>query len=373
MDPIIKQTIDGMLSSFDHVQVSDPAVAADIEQYKQDMYALGQRSSDAGAFMAELQSTGLMARMSELMTRASTASAPSAPAAGQGGGPPALPSVREFLGQYRSAYDAVRAHGFQFTAVKAYEQLFAVADRTDHLLTMHIMLEQEGHLRAMTARSLYDINKLQYDLTDPNNAGVRAQFRALMELAESYQTDEELHYRTDLLVQQNQQGASRHEFMIPIVAQLALACLAYHTAKSNARTDLKRYAGQFVAARDSVRNTYAAMHDLFGLTYDAVLAQPWLKHWLLSPQTLDSTGRVTKCLDVRNLDYFREVIFEEAYGNLTDLECLGRLTAHPFYPALNTGHDPEHQQADERIQQVGRQRLSDKYYFGYEQKAGHAS
>ena len=73
-------------------------------------------------------------------------------------------------------------------------------------------------------------------------------------------------------------------------------------------------------------------------------------------------------LDVRNLDFFREVIFEEALSSLTDVQCLERQLVHPFYPSLNTTHDPEQRQADEAIHQAGAQRLTHKYFHDYEKK-----
>jgi hypothetical protein len=370
MDPTIKQTIDGMLSSFAYVQVTDEGVRAEIEQYKADMYALGQRAPDVGSFMTELTSSGLMEKQSDLMTRASMA-AQQAPATDTGQpavAPGALPSVSQFLEQYRPSYDAAKAHGFQYSTVKAYEQVFAVADRTDDLLTMNVILESEGLLRATTACALYDVNKLHFDATDPNNLGVRQMHTNLMQLAGSYRTDEELYFHTDQWVQHNQQGMYRHNFMIIIAAQLALVLIGYNIAKGKARMDLKKYSGDFIGTRDAIRATYATIGDLFGLDFDGLLANPWLKHWVLGPSTLDSTGRVTSCLDTRNLDYFREVLFEEALTDLTDLQCVEREFVHPFYPSLDTSHNPTQRQAEEQLQQVGKQRLSDKYYHGYETK-----
>ncbi len=370
MDPIIQQTIDGMLSSFAHVQVADPAVAEEIEQFKRDMTALGERSTDAGSFMGELTSSGLMALMSDLMVRASTPAAPeSAPqATPSGGGSPTLPTVREFLEQYRSSYEAAQAHGFQFTAVQAYNELFAVANRTDDLLEMNILLESEGHLRAITAAALYDIHKLNHDTTDPNNQAVRRGFSAMMKIAQTYRTDEELYYGTDLAIAKNQQSMLRHQFLIVLAAQLALVLVGYGTAKTNARMDLEKFAGAFVATRLAIQNTYAALQELFNLDFDAMVAHPWMKHWMLVPKTLDSTGRVTSCLDTRNLDYMREVLFEEALSDLTDLECLERVIRNPFFPSLDVSFKPEQAAVEQRIQAVGAERLKGKYYHGYDQK-----
>jgi len=371
MDSMIKTTVDGMLSGFAYVKVSDPGLASEIEQYKADMYALGERSPDVTSFMTELQSSGLMEKMSTLMTRASTPqpnAAGAEPSSAAQREPGALPTVRDFLEQYRPGYEAAVAHGFQYTAVKAYEQMFAIADRTDDLLTMNVWLEQEGHLRAMTAAALYDINKLHYDISDPNNFGVRETHQNLMNLAANYKTDEELYFQTDLLTQHNQQAQYRHNYWILVSTMLMLACGGYDVAKGRARGNVTDFGGDFVAARDTVRSTCAAIGNIFGLNFEDMLANPFLKHWLLNPQVLDSSGRVTQCVDIRNLDFMREVLFEEALSPLTDAECLLRNPVHPFYPTLNLEHDPEHRAADEAIVKAGKERLAGKYFHGYEKQ-----
>jgi len=371
MDSTIKTTVDGMLSGLAYVKVKDPSLVSEIEQYKADMYALGERSPDIMSFMTELQSSGLMDRMTTLMTRAATPQ----PTAGQADAssakqraPGALPSVREFLQQYRPGYEAAVGHGFQYTAVKAYEAMFAIADRTDDLLTMNVLLEQEGHLRAMTAAALYDVHKLHYDISDPNDFGVRETHQNLMNLALHYKTDEELYFQMDVLTHQGQQAQYRQNTWILVSAMLALACAGYDIAKAKARGDVAKYGGEFLAARDTIRSTCAAIGDIFGLNFAGMLANPFLKHWLLSPKTLDSTGRVTQCQDVRNLDYMRDVIFEEALSPLTDAQCLLRNPVHPFYPTLNVEHDAEQRAAQEAIAKAGKERLAGKYFHGYKKQ-----
>lgn len=258
MNEMIQTTIDGMLSSFDYIQVSDESIRAEIEAYRLELQQLGERSSDPGSFMADMQSSGLMDKQTNLITRAASGDSGAAmpvsdssesktPVAGAPDNdwmpPEKLPTVKEFLEQYRPGAEAAKKHGYQFRAVAAYEKIFSIADRTDDLLENNIILEEEGHLRAIAAEASYDINKLAYDTQDPNNIAARNQFKRLMDLAESYQTDEELYYKTDLLVQENLQEQSRFESRMLMAITLSNVLLGYIKSKQNAWMDINQFGG----------------------------------------------------------------------------------------------------------------------------------
>ncbi len=375
MDAMIQQTIDGMLSGFAHVQVSDPGVQAEIDAFREEMYALGERAGDVGAFMTELQSSGLMQKQTDLMTRASQAA--SAPAAAADAPPagetaPKLPTVSEFLEQYRASYEAAQSHGYQDRAVAAYEKLFAVADRTDDLLEMHIILEEEGLLRGLTAEALYDINRLHYDASDPNHAGVREQFQSLMQLAEEYRTDEELEYRTEVLVQENQQRTYRFNARMHAPLNLAHALLGYVRCKQIVWTgqELEKYVPAFIIARENVRRTYGTVQQLFDLDYDTMLADPWLQSKLLVQVAVEPLSLGSRCLNPANLELYREILFTEALSDLSDAELLLRPFENAVHFDIDPAHVPEHKGVEDRLRAAAEEPLKDRYYFGYQEKVG---
>ncbi|MCR9145151.1 MAG: hypothetical protein NXI24_23135 [bacterium] len=378
MDPMIQQTIDGLVSGFAHIQVNDPGLLAEIEAYKNELRELGEKSTDVGAFMNELQPSGLMQRNSDLMTRAATAaSAPQNQNDAQkdarsdaGQAAPKLPTVREFLEQYRASYNAAKNHGYQFRAVKAYEALFAVADRTDDLLEMHIMLEEEGHLRAITAEAMYDINKLAFDSQDPNNAAARNQFQRLMELAEDYRTDPELDYRTDLLIQENQQEHYRFNFMIHPVANLGHALMSYIVCKQRVWScdDLPKDTGAFIIARENLRRTYRATGKYFDLDFDAICGEPWLERWLILTVPVEALGLGCRSLSPKNLELYRELLFDEALSDLDDAELLLRAPQNGMRYDIDPSTFPAHREVEAKLPAAAEAQLKDRYYYDYQRK-----
>ncbi len=381
MDAMIQQTIDGLLSGFAHISVSDPALQADIDAYRQELNELGERSADVGAFMTELSSGGLMQRSSDLLTRAATASASpaadgspdsqaDATAKNAGGAAAKLPTVREYLEQYRPGYDAARNHGYQFRAVKAYEALFAVAERTDDLLEMHIILEEEGLLRAITAEALYDINKLAFDSQDPNNSAAREQFRTLMELAEEYTSDPELDYRTDRLVQESQQRSYRFNFTIHPVANLGHALITYVKCKQRVWScqDLAKDVGGFVIARENLVRSYRAVQEFFDWDYEHICGDPWLERWLILAVQVEPLGLGLRSHSPENLELYREALFDEALSQQDDAELLLR----PFKNAMQFDIDPStfpaHKEVESRLPGAAEEKLKDRYYYDYQRK-----
>ncbi|MEQ9363990.1 MAG: hypothetical protein RIF32_07100 [Leptospirales bacterium] len=379
MDPMIQQTIDGLLSGFAQIQIDDPQLQAEVDAYQKEMRTLGESSSDVGAFMTELQTSGLMQRASDLLTKAATASGNSASdAANNSGGDgqamrstsPPPPTVREFLEQYRPAYEAARNHGYQFRAVKAYEALFAVADRTDDLLEMHIMLEEEGHLRAMTAEALYDVNKLAFDSQDPNHAAAREQFRKMMQLAESYQTDPELDYRADLLIQESQQGNYRFNFRVNPVANLGHALVSYIVCKQRVWScdDLKKDIPAFIVARENLARTYRAVQENFDWDFDTICGDPWLERWLILTVPVEALGLGCRSLSPANLEIFREILFDEALSDLDDSKILLRPCEHPMFFSIDSSTFPEHAEVEAKLPAAAEAKLKHRYYYDYQRK-----
>lgn len=375
MDSMIRQTIDGLLSGFAHLQISDPALQEEVDRFKTELEGLGERSGDVGAFMADLQTSGLMQTNSDLMTKAAMATQ----ASGQDntsesqdtdGSSSQLLTVREFLEQYRPAYDAAKNHGYQFRAVWAYETIFSIADRTDDLLEMNIILEEEGHLRAMTAEAMYDINKLAWDSQDPNNQGTRDQFQKLMELAENYETNPELDYRLDQLIQENQQGSFRFNFTIHPVANLGYALITYVICKTRVWScqDLQEDTANFIIARENLIRTYHTIQEFFGWDFETIVKDPWLERWLILTVPVEPLGLGCRSMAPQNIELFREVLFEEALSALEDTELLQRPFHHPMHFAIDSSAFPEHREVEERLGPAVEAKLKDRYYYDYQRK-----
>ncbi len=327
MDPFIQQTIDGYASGFSAFDIKDEALLAEIEAWKEDMNKLGSECSDAMTFMDKLGTSGLQAKQMDLITRASTP-APTTNDQGEVDGPnkdfdPSkvkLPTVKEFLEQFRPAYDAVKAQGYRKRGEAAYKNIFNVANRTDDLLEMNIILEEEDLNWKIVTEDMIDIFDALNQATDPNNEAFKKQFVSTIALYNEVICDDELSYKIESL---NQTNNKRHKTFITkmlIPLTLSKALLEYYHIKIGFRgfeepeRDLKAAIGK----REAIRRFYQYVQDTFGWTFDDMMNDPWMKQWFLLPRPADDLFRIKIVLDPANLKMFRHQLDEAISDDLIE-------------------------------------------------------
>ena len=367
MDAIIQQVVNGYLSVFDTVPCSDEGVKAEIENYKAEVNTLGEKHTDMMAFMAEFSSSGLEAQQTALITKASQ------PPADQKENDHAqienaqqnLPSVSEFLNQYKAAYDAVKQQGYRKNAEKAYENIFDVANRTDDLLEMNIILEKEEMLWKIVSEDLKDIYNPLFEALDPNNTGFRNQFKNLISVAHESLCDDQLTYNIEIQNQKNQKENYRFISEMVVVIQFAKSLWDYHLCKTKLRTwfepekDLKA----LIAVRKSSKRFYESMNKIWGWDIDSVLADPWKKVWMLVPIPLDTLNRIKMTQDVHNLGVYRELLAEILSDKSLEEIMLNEQT-HVMSYLLDKTND----QVVAEYTEKARQENAGLTYFQYEEK-----
>ncbi len=367
MDAIIQQVVNGYLSVFDSVPCSDEGVKAEIEAYKAEVNALGEKHTDMMAFMSEFSSSGLEAKQTGLITKASQ------PPADQTEKDHAqienaqanLPTVSEFLNQYRASYDAVKQQGYRKNAERAYENIFDVANRTDDLLEMNIILEKEEMLWKIVSEDLKDIYNPIFEALDPNNSGFRNQFKNLIRVANESLCDDQLTYNIELQNQANQKENYRFISEMVVVIQFSKSLWDYHLCKTKLRgwfepeKDLKA----LIAIRKSSKRFYESMNKIWGWTLDSILADPWKKVWMLVPTPLDTLNRIKKTQDINNLEVYKELLAEILSDKSLEEILLNEQTEVMSYLLDKTSD-----QVTSEYTEIARQENAPLTYFQHEEK-----
>lgn len=365
MDAIIQQTISGYTGVFAAFTISNEKQKKEVESFIIEINSLGESCSDVMDFMTKFPSSGLQQKYSDLI--ASIASpAPSANDTEESKGlsESKLPSVKEFLEQYRPAYQAVLGAGYRLRAQKAYENIFAVAQRTEDLLEMNIILEKERLLWKIVTEDMLDIYEPILAATDPLNAGVVKQFEKLIHICTSVESEEELSFKTDIAAQENQKF--NYCFMSRMIASITLtnAIMGYSLCKDkfrswiNPQTDLLT----LIAQRQAARRTYELFKNGFGWDFDCFVNDEWMKLWLLVPVTLDTNMRIKQVLDPQNIDAMRELLFEEILSDKSIDYLLLHEQQHVYYFALDKRAD----EVTKRYQAEADRLNSHLVYFKYQ-------
>lgn len=364
---MIQQLVNGYLSVFDNIPCNNPDVAAEIETYKSDVNALGEKHNDMMAFMAEFNSSGLEAKQTTLITKASQ------PAVNQTeeqhgqieNAQQNLPSVEEFLSQYNAAYEAVKKQGYRKNAEKAYEDIFNVKNRTDDLLEMNIILEQEKLLWKIVSEDLLDIYGPIYEALDPNNKSFKKQFNSLAEVARNSNCDDQLSYNIEIQNQINQKRNYRFITEMTVVLQFAKSLWDYHLCKMKLRRwdepekDLKA----LISQRRASKRFYASMKSIWGWDIDTILADPWKKLWTLVPSPLDSLNRIKKTQDIHNIEVYKELLDEILSNKTLEEIMLNEQTNVMSYLLDSTADSVSSEYAS-----IARNYNSKFVYFQYEEK-----
>ncbi|MCK5035588.1 MAG: hypothetical protein KAS73_06840 [Candidatus Sabulitectum sp.] len=320
MDASIQQTISGYTAVFDSFTISDDALKKDIEDFINDFNAVGENSNDIMDFMAKFPASGLQEKYSNLIARASAPPPVSAETNATEEKPAgALPTVKEFLEQYRESYNAVKGAGYRTRAEKAYENIFAVADRADNLIDMNIILEREQLLWKIVTEDLLDIYQTVLDATDPLNLAVVSRFQRMIKTCGEATCDEDLAYRTgvDISINQRQTYSLISTIFVPVM--LAKSLMEYDKMKRIFRTWLapeKDLLG-VISMRGAVRKTYEFIVKTYGWDFDYMVNDQWMKMWLIAPTAIDANGRIRKTLDPQNIETFRKQLFDDVLSDRT--------------------------------------------------------
>ncbi len=342
MDATIQQTISGYTAVFDSFTISDGALQKEIDDFINEFNSLGENSNDVMDFMAKFPGSGLQAQYSNLIARASSPPPVAVDASSFEEKPvSALPTVKEFLGQYRESYKAVKGAGYRTRAEKAYENIFAVADQTDSLIDMNIILEREQLLWKIVSEDLLDIYQTVLDATDPLNLAAVSRFQRMIKTCSEVTCDEELAYRTEVDISINQKHTYSHMSNIIVPVMLVKSLMEYDKTKRVFRNWLspERDLLAVISQRGTVRKTYEFIVNTYGWDFDHIVNDEWMKMWFLGPAAVDANGRIRKSLDPENIETLREVLFNDVLSDRTIDDILLTEQKRVFHFALNKRAD----------------------------------
>lgn len=370
---IVMGMVTGYLDAFKSYEIKDPALQDAVEQFSVKMKSFAQSNSDPVTFYEKFSSSGLeeeymaligkvaMAELAGEQAGAVDAQAADgdesagdgdtgaagqtgdgsagdagqtgtgqAGAAGQtGGGAPQM-SVADYLEQYRVPYEEVKKAGGRANGEKAYENLLAVADRTDDMLEAQLIIEEERLLWHIVKDDQLDVLKASLVKTDPVQTATTVTLETQIDATEKADSAEELHYLIERLDYNRIRLVSHATTRITLAIYIANLLYAYCNSKMN--TQVTGAQGSFgeqslrimISSRDALRGTLGAMERNFGMTFDDLLADEEMKIWLLNPQNIEETGRTKTALNPRNYEAFREVVHEEILPDKEIVELLLR-------------------------------------------------
>lgn len=341
MNDIIRDMINGYTAAFDAYTISDPALKEETEQLKAEFAAFGEANSDMGTFFDKLAQSGLQEKYMALITKISMASMQTAApeqsaetqqegsADAQGGSSAPTITPRQFVEQYRAAYDEIKKSGYRTRACAAYEQLLAVPDSCADILEAQIKLEQERLLWRIVKDDMLDIFETVLAAMDPLDDSTAGAVRLRTEAVQQSGSDEELTYRLEKLDTAVTAAVQRAAMLVSLYALISKQLLDYCKAKIAVyewQNDTLASGGIMAMAnlREQIRRTLGFIEAEWGLSFEQIISDETQRLWMLAPQAVDATARVKTCLNPHNLEVYRDIVENEILSDMSLEDALLR-------------------------------------------------
>ncbi len=348
MDQFVRSTYEAYVSVFDTYPVRDDNLRQQVDNFKEEMRKLAESAADITAFTNAFMGGGLQARYSELVSKAAMAGTQEetggSTVQSNSDSKNAIPTVSEFVEQYRHSYDEIKKVGYRKRAEKAYEEIFNVANRTNDIAEAQIILEKERLLWNIVTTDSLDIYETILQAMDPLNHQLTDPLAMLVDVYKSSGSEEELRYKLELYESKKSALIQPWNTKVFIAALFAYRFLQYDQARrivwewpgdNLVRTALLAMIG----LRKAIRRLVELLQAQFGIAFDDLLADESMKIWLLSPANADAIGRIKTALHPQNYKAFREILMEEILSDRSLEDILLREPRAVVYYALDKTGD----------------------------------
>jgi len=371
----IKTMYMGYFDAFNAVKVKDPELQRKIDDWKSRMEAFAATISNIADFFPKYMESGLSEEhtllVSQLYMQYSNTNNHATADTPASGSTPVI-SVREFLEQYRVPYNEICKAGYRKRTEKAYENIFAVADRTDNMLEAQIILDEERLLWKIVSEDYKEVYEPILEATDPLWNAVYKPSELFYETYRVCESEEEMHYHGQRLSRQfniiKQRDVVPMQFALSI-AHTTLKAVLYRNLfwqkYSNDEQVARANAAGALFCRDKCRNILKILKESFGLTFNDIIADKHVKLWLLPAISFLPLGRYKKALPPEQFDFLSEVINEQIIPDISDEEFLLHETRSTAYVLYKTPDYPEAESYDAKIRAIANEKTKHLTYFKY--------
>ena len=369
MDANITVMYQGFFAAFDAVEAKDPELKKKINDWKKRMEDFAAKISDIQDFLPKYYSSGMSEEYATLTAQLYTQdnNTGNQPAANTGAASSNAPtiSVRDFLEQYRPAYEEIRKAGYRKRTEKAYENIFAVADRTDDLLEAQIILEKERLLWKIVYEDWLDIFEPILEAIDPLATWILLPNIFTFENYRCCNCEEEMIYRGKRVDRPINVMVQR-EFM-PIAFAIAIYRNAFFAVKGRLMLwthpkHPKNYAEAALYYRDRCRRMIQLLKEYLHLTYNELAADKRVKPFILGAGDIVPLGRYKYALPPEVMDWANEVINEQIIPDLSAEEFLTHETRTVRYWSYRG--DDQYKLID-KFKGIAKEKTQHMTYFKY--------
>lgn len=242
------------------------------------------------------------------------------------------PSVREFLNQYRTAYEEICRDPSRVRAKAAYERVFDVANQTDDMLEAQLLLEQGNLLFGLSKFDSVEIFENRLKDMDPLFFSTTAQLLNSLDAARRATSPETMYYFSAKAEVQTIFDTVDFRAKMLYTVNLALALTEYCNLKRDFYLQKnERQQKEYVLAIEKKKKHIQALlkwgEDVLNMTLEDLMSEECYKIWFLNPAVKDdgkALGKVRTVMHPQNLLVFLDIVANEIRPDLSVAEILIR-------------------------------------------------
>lgn len=343
MDEIVRSTLKAYIDAFDSFPCDNPQINAEIDKFKEELTSFARSARDITDFMSGYEAGGYGKRYVDLFGKIALAQTNDLTVEEIEERQQITPV--EFVAQYNTAYDAIRVHKHRVKAIRAYENLFELAGRSEDMLDFNIESERRNLLFKLSADDAVEQSEFLMEASDPLDKIAYPGHERRARDWEQAMSDADITFSSDFEQEQVARNASRETQRMAVITAIATVATEYVgliidlLSAANDRAVRTALSGM-IHKRREMRFLIDEILPAFGLDLDTVFEDKYYRRLLLAPTNLDATGRIKRCNHPQNIEAIKEIIKEEILADKSVTELVFRPANDP--PSFSiVRHDKE--------------------------------
>ena len=339
MNKDIQNIYKSFISVFNTYEISDESLKKELKKWKKDFKDFSENINDSVDFNNEYWGSELDERHSNLLNKIATISLGySMEDILKINEKATLPTLEEFVEQYRAGYNKVKKAAYRKNGELVYEQLFHVLKRTNDVFEGQIIIEKEKLRWKIVKEDFLDVFKPILEAMDPLFHSTYTPLSMDINVYENVESEEELNYYLEINKVKKIKSSQDHFIKIGLILLIQHYTLKYLREKENLYRNLNKISKntikKLIIERNALKRAVNSLQD-FNLTINDLFNDESLKIWLIFKQTIDLSGKFKFVNNPKNYLSIYEILTKEIIPDIPIYEVLLRTPENIFYPPLN--------------------------------------
>lgn len=329
MNELIYPMIKSLVDAIDSYKTTSAEIENEVNAFKEKLTIFAEEHNDITTFYTEYEKSGLQEEYINLVSKLATQQNFANSNNENHTNIENLPSVKEFLEQYRISYNQVRKRNGQ-KAKQVYNQLFSIADKTDDLIEAQIIIEKQRLLWEIVRVDAIEIFENKLKDMDPLYKATTAKLLGQIDAYKNSSCEEELNYKLDIQSIKDIYVIADYMSKLTLASCISFLLISYVKSKKEIyswRNDelAKKAVTSLVNSRNNLRKILAYMENALNYSYVDLFNDESIKIWLLGPVNKDEFGKVKTVLHPSNYKLFKKLISEEILCDISIVDILFRV------------------------------------------------